>query len=71
MFKNNTNSAFERIKLKQNANSDYNAPDQVYKEQQETKLLRLKYENILDKFDSQIEKLETFLGKIAYNKAIN
>lgn len=38
---------------------------QIYKEQQETKLLRLKYESILDGLDKQIDKLEGWIGNLS------
>lgn len=39
----------------------------IYKEEQETKLLRLKYEDILDGLDKQIDKLENWIGTIIYH----
>jgi hypothetical protein len=37
---------------------------QIYKEQQETKLLRLKYEGVLDRLDKQIDRLEIWIGML-------
>ena len=42
----------------------------IYKEQQETKLLRIKYESILDGLDKEIEKLEGWIGKRFHNNIL-